>query len=70
MNLSTYTNSNFGFESRFKRILGIKKVANRSIAAVQLQRSGDCKPCGLHGHKACPKGHFHCGNGLVEAMNA
>jgi heptosyltransferase-2 len=30
----------------------------------------DCKPCGLHGHKACPKGHFHCGNGLIEAMNA
>lgn len=29
-----------------------------------------CKPCGLHGHKACPKGHFQCGNGLVEAMNA
>lgn len=19
-----------------------------------------CKPCGLHGHKACPKGHFKC----------
>jgi ADP-heptose:LPS heptosyltransferase len=30
----------------------------------------DCKPCGLHGHKACPKGHFQCGNGLIEAMNA
>lgn len=21
----------------------------------------DCRPCGLHGHKACPKGHFRCG---------
>ena len=20
----------------------------------------DCRPCGLHGHKACPKGHFNC----------
>jgi lipopolysaccharide heptosyltransferase II len=20
----------------------------------------DCKPCGLHGYKACPKGHFKC----------
>jgi ADP-heptose:LPS heptosyltransferase len=29
----------------------------------------DCKPCGLHGHKACPKGHFKCGIGLVEAMS-
>ena len=24
----------------------------------------ECKPCGLHGHKACPKGHFKCGNEL------
>lgn len=21
----------------------------------------DCRPCGLHGHKSCPKGHFKCG---------
>ena len=21
-----------------------------------------CRPCGLHGYKACPKGHFDCGN--------
>jgi len=21
-----------------------------------------CRPCGLHGFKACPKGHFDCGN--------
>lgn len=20
----------------------------------------DCRPCGLHGHRACPKGHFRC----------
>jgi len=20
----------------------------------------DCRPCGLHGHSACPKGHFKC----------
>lgn len=20
----------------------------------------ECRPCGLHGHKACPKGHFRC----------
>ncbi len=23
-----------------------------------------CKPCGIHGHRACPKGHFKCGNDL------
>ena len=22
----------------------------------------ECRPCGLHGHKACPKGHFKCGH--------
>lgn len=25
----------------------------------------ECRPCGLHGFKACPKEHFHCG----EKMN-
>lgn len=25
----------------------------------------DCKPCGLHGHQACPLGHFHCSQ-LIE----
>jgi heptosyltransferase-2 len=20
----------------------------------------DCRPCGLHGYKACPRGHFRC----------
>ncbi|HEY4788011.1 MAG TPA: glycosyltransferase family 9 protein [Bacteroidales bacterium] len=25
----------------------------------------DCRPCGLHGYKACPKGHFKCSN--IEA---
>ena len=24
-----------------------------------------CRPCGLHGHKACPKGNFKCGNELI-----
>lgn len=23
-----------------------------------------CKPCGLHGFKVCPKGHFKCGNNI------
>lgn len=25
----------------------------------------DCRPCGVHGFKACPKGHFACGNQIV-----
>jgi ADP-heptose:LPS heptosyltransferase len=33
----------------------------------------DCKPCGVHGLKQCPKGHFRCGesltvNQVVEAV--
>ncbi len=33
----------------------------------------DCRPCGLHGHKACPKGHFKCAlsidiNKMVEGL--
>ncbi len=27
-----------------------------------------CRPCGLHGHKACPKGHFQCGKQLVDVL--
>ena len=31
----------------------------------------DCKPCGLHGHKSCSKGHYKCGNtiNLNKALN-
>lgn len=25
----------------------------------------DCRPCGLHGYKACPKGHFKCAWGIA-----
>lgn len=24
----------------------------------------DCRPCGLHGHRVCPKGHFRCAEGI------
>jgi heptosyltransferase-2 len=27
---------------------------------VEIQQSLDCRPCGLHGCKACPRGHFNC----------
>ncbi len=29
-------------------------------AIVQTKKELSCKPCGLHGHKACPEGHFDC----------
>ncbi len=28
---------------------------------LQVKTVLDCRPCGLHGHKSCPKGHFKCG---------
>lgn len=28
----------------------------------------DCRPCGLHGHKACPKGHFRCADISVDRI--
>jgi ADP-heptose:LPS heptosyltransferase len=27
---------------------------------VEIKEALDCRPCGLHGYKACPRGHFHC----------
>jgi heptosyltransferase-2 len=27
---------------------------------VETLESLPCKPCGLHGHAACPEGHFKC----------
>ena len=29
----------------------------------------DCRPCGLHGHKTCPKGHFKCGFDIDLALD-
>lgn len=31
---------------------------------VETEEKLDCKPCGLHGYNACPKGHFKCGNDI------
>jgi ADP-heptose:LPS heptosyltransferase len=45
---STIPEFGFGPLSDDKTILEVKNL--------------DCKPCGLHGYKACPKGHFNCGN--------
>ena len=31
---------------------------------LQVEEKISCRPCGLHGHSACPKGHFQCGFGI------
>jgi heptosyltransferase-2 len=27
---------------------------------VEIREKIDCRPCGIHGHNACPKSHFNC----------
>jgi heptosyltransferase-2 len=31
---------------------------------IEIEKPLECRPCGLHGHKACPKGHFNCANNI------
>ncbi|HSH51790.1 MAG TPA: glycosyltransferase family 9 protein [Bacteroidales bacterium] len=38
---------------------GFGPLANHS-KVVETKEHLDCRPCGLHGFKACPKGHFKC----------
>ena len=40
---------------------GFTPLSDQSIIA-QNSEHLDCRPCGLHGHKTCPKGHFKCAN--------
>ena len=38
---------------------GFGPVSDKSFI-VEVQEPLDCRPCGLHGKRACPLGHFHC----------
>lgn len=31
---------------------------------VQIAENLECRPCGLHGRKSCPQGHFRCANDI------
>jgi lipopolysaccharide heptosyltransferase II len=35
---------------------------------VEVREPLDCRPCGLHGYRACPLGHFNCANKIEEAQ--
>lgn len=39
---------------------GFGPLSSRS-AVVEVKEKLSCRPCGLHGYKKCPKGHFKCG---------
>lgn len=51
---STVSDFGFGPLSDDAKILEVKDLA--------------CRPCGLHGHKTCPQGHFKCGTALMELL--
>lgn len=34
---------------------------------VETTENLSCRPCGLHGHKACPEGHFKCAYSIDES---
>jgi len=38
---------------------GFGPLSDHSMV-VETQEQLDCRPCGLHGYKDCPKGHFKC----------
>jgi ADP-heptose:LPS heptosyltransferase len=32
---------------------------------IETKEALSCRPCGLHGKRACPEGHFKCGHGIL-----
>jgi ADP-heptose:LPS heptosyltransferase len=46
---------------------GFGPLSERSVI-LETKANLDCRPCGLHGHKACPKGHFKCGDLNTDAV--
>ena len=49
---------------------GFGPLADQSYI-VQVEDVMECRPCGLHGHQACPKGHYKCAYAIdLEKMLA
>ncbi len=44
---------------------GFGPLSDKSFI-VEISEPLDCRPCGLHGYKACPKGHFHCARKIED----
>ncbi len=40
---------------------GFGPLSDNSVIA-EIEQKLSCRPCGLHGKKSCPEGHFKCGN--------
>ncbi len=48
---------------------GFTPLSDNSFV-VETEEKLDCRPCNLHGKKACPKGHFKCADIDVERLLA
>jgi len=46
---------------------GFGPLSDKSFV-VETRENLDCRPCGLHGFRACPKGHFKCGNIQIDDL--
>lgn len=46
---------------------GFGPVSDHSFVAETSEKLA-CRPCGLHGYKTCPKGHFKCGDIDLNTM--
>ena len=42
---------------------GFTPISDESFI-IETQKELDCRPCGLHGFKNCPKGHFECAESI------
>ncbi|QEC67706.1 glycosyltransferase family 9 protein [Panacibacter ginsenosidivorans] len=40
-------------------VFGYGPLSDKNFV-VEVEEKLNCRPCGLHGYKACPKGHFKC----------
>ncbi len=43
---------------------GFGPLSDKSFV-VQTREKLDCRPCGLHGYRSCPKGHFKCATTIM-----
>ena len=46
---------------------GFGPLSDRSFV-VEIAKKLSCRPCGLHGKKDCPQGHFNCANEIKTAQ--
>ena len=44
---------------------GYGPLSDKSFV-VEIEETLSCRPCGLHGKKACPLGHFNCANKITH----